>query len=170
MLKYNTQKTKLKLFGSFFPVDDSLTMRTLRQIITTLEFIIKLWRNIQITPLADRVVDRSDSKPFSLLFDYPVSFYNMKIVIFLLVILLLILQYQMWFSRSGIVPTIHLKHAVAQQTKENQKLIKRNEQLLKNIQALKHSHDSVKTLAREELGMVKKGEVYYQFVHDTFGE
>jgi len=89
----------------------------------------------------------------------------MKYLMIFLVLLLIILQYKLWVQNGGIVATMHLKHAVAKQEKDNQKLYKQNEKLAKQIYYLKHTKKSVEAIAREQLGMVKKGETYYQMIN-----
>lgn len=77
---------------------------------------------------------------------------------------LLFLQYHLWFESSGIHDMLQLKKTLAQQADENEKLKKRNEQLLFQIQRLQNSKDAAESRARNELGMVKKGETFYQIV------
>ncbi len=91
----------------------------------------------------------------------------MKIVFVIIVVLLLALQFQLWFGKDGLRHTIQLKHTVAQQAKENQKLYKQNTKLVKEIVVLKKGRGMVEDLAREQMGMVKPGEKYYQFVNVT---
>ncbi|MBN1684051.1 MAG: septum formation initiator family protein [Gammaproteobacteria bacterium] len=84
-----------------------------------------------------------------------------KIIIVLLVILFVILQYQLW---GGSIKLFYLKRAIAKETSQNDQFYKRNELLRQRVQALQQHKISVEDLAREQLGMVKKGEVYYQVV------
>jgi len=88
----------------------------------------------------------------------------MRVIIVILVVLLLILQYQLWFSRGGAFSVIHLHHKIAKQEKINKNLEKKNQVLVSEIKRLKMGKESTEMLARERLGMVKKGEKYYQFV------
>jgi len=50
------------------------------------------------------------------------------------------------------------------QTIENEELKKRNALLLFQIKRLRNSKDATEARARNELGMVKKGETFYQVV------
>ena len=60
----------------------------------------------------------------------------------------------------------HLEKVIQKQTTANQKIETKNQTLSQNIQALKNNKQAVESRARQELGMVKKGETFYQVVHD----
>lgn len=84
-----------------------------------------------------------------------------KLTIVLLAVLG-VLQYRLWFESGGIRDVIRLKGELAQQEAENGKLRKRNAELLAQVQGLKFSEDAEESRARSELGMIKKGETFYQ--------
>jgi cell division protein FtsB len=77
---------------------------------------------------------------------------------------LIFLQYRLWFQEGGIRDMLQLKKALALQAVENTKLKKRNEELLFQIHRLQHSGDAVESRARNELGMIKKDETFYQVI------
>ncbi|HEX4044794.1 MAG TPA: septum formation initiator family protein [Gammaproteobacteria bacterium] len=87
-----------------------------------------------------------------------------KVLISLLVILLFFLQYCLWFAKDGIRDLLRVKQVLAQQSAENDQLKQTNEELVFQIQRLQRSEDAVETRARDELGMIKKGETFYQVV------
>lgn len=89
---------------------------------------------------------------------------RLKILPILLVMLLIFLQYRLWLEPSGIRDMVQLKKEVALQQAENEKLKKRNEALLQQVKHLHKDKDAVESRARRELGMIKKGEVFYQVV------
>lgn len=74
------------------------------------------------------------------------------------------LQYRLWFEDGGIRDMVKLKKMLAMQTAENDTLKKRNDDLLFQIQRIQNSRDAAEARARSELGMVKKGETFYQVV------
>ena len=74
------------------------------------------------------------------------------------------LQYRLWFQPGGIGDTVKLKDALAQQEYKNDKLKKQNEELLFQVRRLQASQDATESRARSELGMVKKGETFYQII------
>jgi cell division protein FtsB len=83
---------------------------------------------------------------------------------------LLFLQYRLWFEPSGIHHLLQMKQALRLQTEENEKLKKHNEGLLFQIQRLQKSQDASESRARNELGMIKKGETFYQIVRERDGQ
>ncbi|VVC76191.1 Cell division protein FtsB [Aquicella siphonis] len=78
---------------------------------------------------------------------------------------LALLQYRLWFENGGIRDMSRLKQTLARQASENELLKKRNEELLFQIQRLQNSADAAEARARNELGMIKKDEKFYQIVH-----
>lgn len=89
---------------------------------------------------------------------------RMSFLIVIMVAALAFLQYRLWFENGGIRDMLKLKKMLAAQTSENDKLRKRNEKLLHQIQRIQSSQDAAEARARSELGMVKQGETFYQVV------
>ena len=81
-----------------------------------------------------------------------------------LVGVLLFLQYRLWFERGGLIEMFRLRKEAALQIEENDKLKKRNEALLEQVKYLQANPDAVESRARQGLGMIKKGETFYQVV------
>jgi len=77
---------------------------------------------------------------------------------------LVLLQYRLWLESGGIRDMMKMKETLAQQAIENDKLKKRNDELLFQIQRLQYSKDAAESRARNELGMIKKDETFYQIV------
>jgi cell division protein FtsB len=90
----------------------------------------------------------------------------MKILIGVLVTLFFVLQYELWYSNGGILDILHLKHKMIQQTHTNQAITTKNNEIEKEILYLKDNQVAVEERAREELGMIKEGETFYQIVHE----
>ncbi|HEV2614405.1 MAG TPA: septum formation initiator family protein [Gammaproteobacteria bacterium] len=88
----------------------------------------------------------------------------MKVLIAGLVIVLAFLQYELWFSDNGVRQYFALKHAVNLQEQENLALLQRNHQLTSDITNLKHDREATEEHARNDLGMVKPDETFYQIV------
>ncbi|MFZ2315153.1 MAG: septum formation initiator family protein [Gammaproteobacteria bacterium] len=78
--------------------------------------------------------------------------------------LLVFLQGRLWFEAGGIRDFLQLKQNIAVQMTENEQLKKRNEELVFQIERLQHGQDAIEARARNELGMVKKDETFYQIV------
>lgn len=89
---------------------------------------------------------------------------RLNILAGLFIVALLALQYRLWFESGGMRDMMRLKKVLAAQAIENDKLKKRNEELLFQIQRLQNSQDATESRARNELGMVKKNETFYQII------
>lgn len=88
----------------------------------------------------------------------------MRVLSITLIALLCLLQYKLWFSGEGIVQTLRLNYQIHHHQQINYRLSGQNQALAQDIHQLK-SNANIEALAREEIGMVKKNETYYQFVH-----
>jgi cell division protein FtsB len=78
--------------------------------------------------------------------------------------LFLILQYPLWFGSGGVIAVWQLNREIAAQQAENAKLRERNNALDAEVKDLKQGSAAIEERARTELGMVKKGETFYQVV------
>lgn len=90
--------------------------------------------------------------------------YSNKLLPIFLAILLVFLQYRLWFESDGILDMIHLKKQFTTHAQENQQLEKRNQALLEQVQKLQNNKQVIESRARHELGMTKKDETFYQVV------
>ncbi len=88
----------------------------------------------------------------------------MRIILYALGGLLLLLQYPLWFGSGGIVSLWQLQQEIRIQQAENAQLRERNQTLTAEVSDLKSGYDALEERARRELGMVKKGEVFYQVI------
>ncbi|MCX7090395.1 MAG: septum formation initiator family protein [Legionellales bacterium] len=89
----------------------------------------------------------------------------MKLILAVLMVALLALQYKLWLGDGGVVQAHHLKARCSVLEQENAKLQIRNNALEADVMGLKSSGQALEEQARLELGMIKKGEDYYQFVN-----
>ena len=87
-----------------------------------------------------------------------------RLVPLLLVLLLALLQFQLWFGIGNVPSAMRLKSQVEAQAAENATLTKRNAALAAEVSDLKGGQAAIEERARVELGMVKKGETFYQIV------
>ena len=88
----------------------------------------------------------------------------MKVLVAVLVILITLLQYQLWVSPSGIRQTINLEKRVTELKAQNQQLQQRNAVLQADVNDLKKGQQAAEERARNDMGMVKKGETFYQII------
>jgi len=85
----------------------------------------------------------------------------------LLVALLVILgalQYRLWFAEGSLAEQRRLELQVEEQNLVNSRLLERNAVLEREVLELKSGNKGVEQRAREQLGLVRKGETFYQFV------
>ncbi|WP_026959894.1 MULTISPECIES: cell division protein FtsB [Aliagarivorans] len=84
----------------------------------------------------------------------------------ILVLLLLFLQYELWFGKNSLNDFMGLREQVAQQQIANQGLGQRNQVAAAEIDDLRSGLEAVEELARHELGMIKPGETFYRLVSE----
>ena len=85
----------------------------------------------------------------------------MKLLISILVILLISLQSRLWIGEGSLAQLSSLKKGIEQQQQTNQRLRERNKVLDVQVQELKSGLDSVEELARNEQGMIQRGETFF---------
>ena len=85
------------------------------------------------------------------------------LLVFLLVVLG-ILQYRLWFAQGSLAEQRRLELEVEEQSLINRKLRARNEALEREVLELQSGNEGVEQRAREQLGLIKDGEIFYQFV------
>ena len=88
----------------------------------------------------------------------------MRKLILFLVILLVYLQYRLWLGDGGLLELWNVHQEVEAQREENARLRERNEALNAQVLDLKQGQDAIEERAREDMGMVKQGETFYQVV------
>ena len=90
----------------------------------------------------------------------------MKGIVAILFVLLGLLQYKLWVGDGSLSEVWHLKQKIGAQETENQALRQRNQHLEAEVLDLKEGLDAAEERAREELGMVKRGEDFYLVVEE----
>jgi cell division protein FtsB len=90
----------------------------------------------------------------------------MKMVLCALIVLLLLLQYEFWFSDGGVKTVWKMQNNIGKQQKINAQLDKRNQILIAEIKDLQSGNGAIEARARNDLGMIKKGEVFYQVIQN----
>lgn len=91
----------------------------------------------------------------------------MRKVMVVLAVILLALQYRLWFGKNSVPDYLRLEKEVEKQTMINARLTQRNKVLQADVQDLKLGLEAVEERARNELGMIKKGETFYRIVPAT---
>ena len=88
----------------------------------------------------------------------------MKFLVAALLILLVLLQYRLWLGEGGVREVARLRAEIQTQREQNQQLKERNRTLSAEVQDLKKGTVAIEERARTDLGMVGKGETFYQVV------
>jgi cell division protein FtsB len=88
----------------------------------------------------------------------------MKVLAAALVMLLVLLQYRLWLGEGGLREVRRLRAEIEAQRDENQQLKERNRTLSAEVTDLKKGTVAIEERARTDLGMVGKGETFYQVV------
>ena len=86
----------------------------------------------------------------------------MRLVTAVLIALLILIQYPLWWG--GWLRVYALRAELAQQQQKNADDKLRNEQIQGEVQDLQSGTAAVEERARYEMGMIKDGEVFVQFV------
>jgi cell division protein FtsB len=82
--------------------------------------------------------------------------------IFIGLTLLLLLQGSLWIGQGGLFDFLKLKQSVMIQLRENQGILGRNGALTADVADLKEGTEAIEERARNEMGMIKEGETFYQ--------
>ena len=86
-----------------------------------------------------------------------------------LVGLLIVLQYRLWFADGSLAERQRLQQQVESAKRENALLRERNDELAREVLELQTGKAVVEERAREELGLIREGEVFYRFIEGSEG-
>ena len=88
----------------------------------------------------------------------------MRVVTLILFVLLILLQFKLWLGEGGFTEVARLEARVENQRGLNDDLLQRNAELQAEVEDLRERLDAVEERARNELGMIKPDEQFYQVV------
>ena len=88
----------------------------------------------------------------------------MKTLWVILIFVLLGLQYKLWLGDGNVYALRDVENKNKEQADRNQKLQQRNQSLVAEIAELKSGQQALEEKARDDLGMIKPGETYYNLV------
>lgn len=88
----------------------------------------------------------------------------MKIIITVLTVLLVLLQFKLWFGDASVRDVLSLKKSVQEQQLKNDQVKQRNAVLAAEVEDLKTGLEAIEERARSELGMIKKDETFIHIV------
>jgi cell division protein FtsB len=89
----------------------------------------------------------------------------MKILTFVLFVLLLLIQYPLWWGKGSFYKVYRLNQNLDKQYQINLELRRKNNALKAEVNDLKRGTDVIEERARDELGMVKKDEFFFQIIN-----
>jgi cell division protein FtsB len=92
-----------------------------------------------------------------------------KIVLYILIGILVGLQYPLWLGDGGLMALWKLRQEITTQKSENVRLKERNRVLEAEVRDLKEGYEALEERARAELGMVRRGETLYQIIERADG-
>lgn len=88
----------------------------------------------------------------------------MRLLIMALLLVFIGLQYRLWFGDGSLSEVVQLTAELELQKKKLLELEERNRKLEAQVLDLQSGFDAYEEKARNELGMVKKGETFFQIV------
>jgi cell division protein FtsB len=88
----------------------------------------------------------------------------MKILIAILMLMLIGLQYKLWFGDGSLSEVVQLSRELELQKEKLQQLENRNKILEAQVLDLQNGLDAFEEKARNDLGMIKQGETFIQLI------
>lgn len=88
----------------------------------------------------------------------------MRLLAILFVVLIVALQWPLWIGKGSWLKVWQLENQVTEQHKVNEKLKSRNTALDAEVKDLKTGVDAIEERARNELGMIRSDEVFFQIL------
>ncbi len=88
----------------------------------------------------------------------------MRLLIIILIVAFIGLQYRLWFDDGSLSEVVKLSRELEIQQEKLNKLEQRNRKLEAQVLDLQNGFDAYEEKARNDLGMIKKGETFFQIV------
>jgi cell division protein FtsB len=88
----------------------------------------------------------------------------MRLVVLALAVLLLLIQWPLWFGKGGWLRVSELQKQVDAQRATNAELTARNDALAAEVASLRAGREAIEERARFQLNMVRSDEVFFQVV------
>jgi cell division protein FtsB len=87
----------------------------------------------------------------------------MRALAIILGALILLIQYPLWFGKGGWLRAWEVDRQVSAEKAKNTQLESRNAHLAAEVRDLKTGTEAIEERAREELGLVRPDETFYQY-------
>ena len=88
----------------------------------------------------------------------------MRLLAIALTLLLLAIQWPLWFGKGGWLRVAELDRQLAAQRAVNDELTRRNAQLAAEVASFKAGREAIEERARLQLNMIRSDELFFQFV------
>jgi cell division protein FtsB len=88
----------------------------------------------------------------------------MRAISTLLAVLLLAIQWPLWFGKGGWLRVSELERQLAVQRAGNAQLAERNAQVAAEVASLREGRGAIEERARHDLNMVREGETFFQLI------
>ena len=85
----------------------------------------------------------------------------MRWLLIILVVLFVGLQIRLWVGEGSLAHRAELGRQIELQAEKNRQLKQRNDLIAEEVESLKNNLDSIEEKARNDLGMIKQGEIFY---------
>jgi cell division protein FtsB len=93
----------------------------------------------------------------------------MRLLAIALTGLLLLIQYPLWLGKGGLLRVWEMERQIEAQRASNDRLRARNSALDAEVSDLKQGLEAVEERARNELGMIRRDEVFFQVLEEGPG-
>ncbi|WP_335342217.1 cell division protein FtsB [Sedimenticola hydrogenitrophicus] len=94
----------------------------------------------------------------------------LRILMLLLFAMLVVLQYRLWVGEGSLAELHLLKQEIEQQKGELRQMRRRNQALQAEVDDLKKGLEAIEERARNDLGMIRQGETFYQIIEPREGK
>ena len=86
----------------------------------------------------------------------------MKILLSIITLLVILLQYRLWYGDGGIEEIRSYQHRLDDLKEQVEEKRERNEALYAEVEDLRKGQEALEERARDELGMIREGETFFQ--------
>jgi len=88
----------------------------------------------------------------------------MKILLSIIILLVVLLQYRLWYGDGGIEEIKAYQQRLDDLMEQVEEKKERNEALYAEVEDLRKGQEAVEERARDELGMIREGETFFQVI------
>lgn len=93
----------------------------------------------------------------------------MRLLALALLILVLAIQYPLWLGKGGLLRVWDMERQIDAQRETNSRLQTRNSAMDAEVKDLKQGLEAIEERARNELGMIRNDEVFFQLIEGGAG-